>query len=51
MNNKHWNTAYIYQQITEKLLKHLVKHSYDLVVSKLKKADKLTLKALAESES
>ena len=48
MNKKHWNTVYIYQQITEKLLRHLVKHSYDLVVSKLKKADKLALKALSE---
>lgn len=44
MNKKHWNTVMLQGQLTERLLHHLVNHSYELVVSKLKKADRERLK-------
>lgn len=43
MNKKHWNTVYFESGLEGKLLCELVDHSYDLVVSKLKKVDKETL--------
>ena len=43
-NKKHWNT--IYTDMPSKELQHWINHSYDLVVSKLTKKDKETLKNL-----
>lgn len=39
MNKKHWNTVNIYQTaLSEKYVRYLIDHSYELVVSKLPKA-------------
>ena len=46
MNKKHWNTVHCELEISDKLLYSLVDHSYDLVVKKLKKADREFLKNL-----
>ena len=46
MNKKHWNTIAFEEGLTDKLLYELIDHSYDLVVAKLKKADKAFLKNL-----
>lgn len=46
MNKKHWNTIYFESGLGDKLLCELVDHSYDLVVSKLKKADREVLEKL-----
>ena len=37
MNKKHWNSIYELDSIDNEFLKGLVKHSYDLVVSKMTK--------------
>ncbi len=47
MNKKHWNTV-ITEHAPEKLLLELIDHSYDLVTSKLTKAQKLELKNLSQ---
>lgn len=44
MNKKHWNTVFFEGGLEDKLLISLVDHSYDLVVKKLKKADREFLK-------
>ncbi len=46
MSKLHWNTVYFEENIPDKLLFELIDHSYDLVVSKLKKADREFLKNL-----
>lgn len=47
MHKKHWNTIAIHDTIlSEKFTKHLINHSYELVVSKLPKRDKEKLKTL-----
>lgn len=47
MSKKHWNTVVIeYGSLSEKLIKHLINHSYELVVSKLPKRDREKLKTL-----
>lgn len=46
MNNKHWNTVNFEGELSDKFLIHLIDHSYDLVVAKLKKADREILKNL-----
>ena len=40
MNKKHWNTVEFEGSLSDALLCELVDHSYDLVVQKLKKADR-----------
>lgn len=40
MNKKHWNMVYLEGNLEEKLILSLIDHSYDLIVSKLKKADR-----------
>lgn len=40
-NKKHWNTIYIDGSVNEKLLFEWIDHSYNLVVSKLPKQDRL----------
>jgi len=46
MNKKHWNTIDFEGSLEEKLLIELIDHSYDLVVQKLKKAEKEILSNL-----
>lgn len=47
MSKKHWNTIEI-ERISPKLLKELIDHSYDLVVSKLTKKLQAELQELEE---
>ncbi len=44
MNKAHWNS--VFPTVGEKLMKSLVDHSYDLIVSKLPKKDKVELQKL-----
>jgi len=44
MNKKHWNTIDIDNGVEEILIKQLIDHSYDLVVSKMTKKQKESLK-------
>jgi len=37
MNKKHWNSVYFDGSVSDDLIKEWIKHSYDLVVSKLPK--------------
>jgi len=46
MSKKHWNTIAFEEGLPDSLLYELIDHSYDLVVAKLKKADKAFLKNL-----
>ena len=46
MNKKHWNTIAFETGLNDKLLFSLIDHSYDLVVKKLKKADRERLKEM-----
>ena len=43
MNKKHWNTIKMDESIENQLLKKMIKNSYDLVVLKLTKKEKLEL--------
>ena len=43
MNKKHWNTVVFENIFDEDLLIQMIDHSYDLVVAKLKKADRAYL--------
>ena len=40
MNKKHWNTVEFESRLSNKLLKELIDHSYDLVVSSLPLKDR-----------
>lgn len=40
MSKKHWNSVYLDGSLPEKLVRELIDHSYALVVSGLKKADR-----------
>ena len=46
MNKKHWNTVAFEESLNDDFLEELINHSYDLVVAKLKKADREFLKNL-----
>ena len=46
MSKKHWNTVHFENGLDTKFLCDLVDHSYDLVVKKLKKADREFLENL-----
>ncbi len=46
MNKKHWNTVLFEGGLETKLLVDLIDHSYNLVVKKLKKADREFLEQL-----
>lgn len=46
MNKKHWNTIEFEGSLPDTFLCELIDHSYDLVVKKLKKADRLFLQNL-----
>ena len=43
MNKKHWNTVSTEDDVTDKLIKELIDHSYDLVVKGLTKKAKIEL--------
>jgi len=43
MNKQHWNTVQMNQGLSDKLIKEWIDHSYDLVFSKLPKAERLKL--------
>ena len=45
-NKKHWNTVLLDRDIPQRELRSWIDHSYDLVASKLSRADKETLKNL-----
>lgn len=40
MNKKHWNTVYCEREVDDAKIMELIDHSYDLVISKLTKAQK-----------
>jgi len=44
MNKKHWNTVYCERDLDDSLIIELVDHSYDSVVKKLPKKQRLLLK-------
>ena len=46
MSKKHWNTVACEGSLEDKLILELVDHSYDLIVKKLKKADREFLNKL-----
>lgn len=46
MNKDHWNTVVFDGNIPENEIFEMIDHSYELVVNKLRKADKETLKNL-----
>ncbi|WNJ21318.1 MmcQ/YjbR family DNA-binding protein [Pontibacter sp. G13] len=50
MNKKHWNTVSFEGSYDNRFLQHLITHSYELVVAKLKKADREQLKAWAADQ-
>lgn len=43
MSKVHWNTVFVNSDVDSKLLIELINHSFDLVVSKLTKAEKAQL--------
>ena len=43
MNKKHWNTVDFEGALDEKMLRHMVDHSYEQVVKTLKKAERAAL--------
>jgi predicted DNA-binding protein (MmcQ/YjbR family) len=46
MNKKHWNTVLMDDSVSDKLLKQLIDHSYELVANSLTKKEKEELKSL-----
>ncbi|MEL7120217.1 MAG: MmcQ/YjbR family DNA-binding protein [Bacteroidota bacterium] len=46
MNKKHWNTVLLEGDLDDQFLKELIDHSYDMVVSKMTKKDKMMLEQL-----
>jgi len=51
MSKKHWNTVYMERELPDSLIRELIDHSYDLVVSKLTRKVKEELKALSNDEN
>ena len=50
MNKKHWNTLTLEGELSDEFIEELIDHSYDLVVAKLKKADRVFLMNLPADE-
>jgi len=46
MNKKHWNTVFLEDGLDDALIREMINHSYDLVVSKLTKKLKAELAEL-----
>lgn len=49
MNKQHWNTIMTDGSVPDKVMIYLINHSYELVVSKMPKKDKETLKKIIDS--
>jgi predicted DNA-binding protein (MmcQ/YjbR family) len=50
MNKRHWNQINLFGYLSEELICSLIRHSYSLVVQKLPKALRLSLKGVTEVE-
>lgn len=50
MNKRHWNQINLFGYLSEELICSLIRHSYSLVVQKLPKALRLSLKGITEVE-
>ncbi len=50
MNKQHWISVYENNELDEPLIEDLVQNSYELVVSKLKKAEKVRIELLRTLE-
>lgn len=50
MNKRHWNTVSLVDNLADQLIRDLIDHSYDMVVKKLKKADREALAGMGNSE-
>lgn len=48
MNKKHWNTIQLEGVLSDEQIESMIQHSYDLVFSKLKKADRERISKLSE---
>jgi len=48
MNKKHWNTVELQGVLTDEQIQAMVRHSYDLVFKKLKKAERERISKLSE---
>lgn len=46
MNKKHWISVYFDKDVPDKMIKDLVKQSYEIVVSSLSKRERETLQAM-----
>ena len=46
MNKKHWNTVDFHGNLDDRTLKHMINHSYELVVSKMTKKKRDFLKSM-----
>ena len=49
LNKQHWNTVTVDGTISDSEIREMIDHSYDLVVKKLKKVDRLALQKMAEA--
>ena len=43
MNKQHWNTVLLHADLDERLLREMIRHSYDLIRNSLPKAQRLAL--------
>lgn len=50
MNKRHWNTVSLVDNLSEKLVRDLIDHSYDMVVKGLKKGDREALDQMNNPE-
>lgn len=50
MNKRHWNQINLFGYLSEELICSLIRHSYSLVVQKLPKAIRISLKGVTEVE-
>lgn len=50
MNKRHWNQINLFGYLSEELVCSLIRHSYSLVVQKLPKALRISLKGVTEVE-
>lgn len=50
MNKRHWNQINLFGYLSEELICSLIRHSYSLVLQKLPKALRISLKGVTEVE-
>ncbi len=48
LNKRHWNSVTVDGTIADDEIEEMIRHSYDLIVKKLKKADRETLAKMAK---